>query len=54
MEWTVVLSGPARTSLDRIPARDQKRIVEAVLGMQQNPFHGDVRRLHGCPAFADA
>jgi hypothetical protein len=29
------------------PGARPKRIVEAVLGMQQNPFHGDVRRLHG-------
>ena len=51
MEWTVVLAGPARKSLDRIPERDRKRILAALTEMQQNPFGGDVRRLHGLSRF---
>jgi mRNA-degrading endonuclease RelE of RelBE toxin-antitoxin system len=51
MEWTVVLTGPARKSLDRIPGRDRKRIVAALAEMQQNPFGGDVRRLQGLLGF---
>ena len=51
MEWTVVLTGPAKKSLDRIPARDRKRVVAALLVMQQNPFQGDVRRLKAMSGF---
>lgn len=51
MEWTVVLAGPARKSLDRIPAKDRKRILSALSEMQQNPFQGDIRKLQGLPGF---
>ena len=51
MEWTVVLTGPARKSLDRIQKSDRKRIIAALGEMQQNPFSGDVRRLQGLPGF---
>jgi hypothetical protein len=51
MEWTVVLAGPARKALKRIPAADRTRIL-AVLGeMQQDPFHGDIRKLQGLAGF---
>ena len=51
MEWTVVLAGPARKSLDKIPAGDRKRILAALGEMQQNPFQGDIRKLQGLPGF---
>jgi mRNA-degrading endonuclease RelE of RelBE toxin-antitoxin system len=51
MEWTVVLAGPARKSLDRIPKADRKRILTALDQMQQDPFTGDVRKLQGLPGF---
>ncbi len=51
MEWIVVLAGPARKSLDRIPARDRKRVVTALAEMQRNPFEGDIRKLQGLPGF---
>jgi mRNA-degrading endonuclease RelE of RelBE toxin-antitoxin system len=51
MEWTVVLAGPARKSLKRIPASDKTRILAALAEMQQNPFQGDVRKLQGLPGF---
>jgi hypothetical protein len=38
MEWTVVLAGPARKSLKRIPAGDKTRILAALAEMQQDPF----------------
>jgi mRNA-degrading endonuclease RelE of RelBE toxin-antitoxin system len=49
MEWTVVLAGPARKSLKRIPAGDKTRILAALAEMQQNPFQGDIRKLQGLP-----
>ncbi len=51
MEWTVVLTGPARKSLDRVPERDQRRVLAALREMQQNPFGGDIRRLQGLSGF---
>jgi mRNA-degrading endonuclease RelE of RelBE toxin-antitoxin system len=51
MEWTVVLAGPARKSLKRIPAGDRKRIESALGEMQQNPFQGDIRKLQRLPGF---
>jgi mRNA-degrading endonuclease RelE of RelBE toxin-antitoxin system len=51
MEWTVVLAGPARKSLKRIPAGDKTRILTAQAEMQQNPFQGNVRKLQGLSGF---
>jgi mRNA interferase RelE/StbE len=51
MEWTVVLTGPARKSLRKIPASDHKRIITALDGMRINPFGGDVRKLQGLAGF---
>jgi mRNA interferase RelE/StbE len=51
MEWTVVLAGPARKSLKRIPANDKTRVLAALAEMQQDPFQGDIRKLQGLPGF---
>jgi mRNA-degrading endonuclease RelE of RelBE toxin-antitoxin system len=51
MEWTVVLAGPARKSLRRVPAGDKTRILAVLAEMQQNPFQGDIRKLQGLPGF---
>jgi mRNA-degrading endonuclease RelE of RelBE toxin-antitoxin system len=51
MARTVVLAGPARKSLKRIPADDKTRILSALADMQQDPFQGDIRRLQGLPGF---
>jgi mRNA-degrading endonuclease RelE of RelBE toxin-antitoxin system len=51
MEWTVVLAGPARKSLKRIPAADKARILAALTEMEQAPFQGDIRKLQGLPGF---
>lgn len=51
MEWTVVLAGPARKSLRRIPAGDKARITTVLAEMQQDPFQGDIRKLQGLPGF---
>jgi len=41
MAWTVLLAGPAKKSLDRVPKADRARILAALAEMEQNPFHGD-------------
>jgi mRNA interferase RelE/StbE len=51
MEWTVVLTGPARKALKRLPSADRTRIVAALDEMQQNPFQGDIRKLQGLSGF---
>jgi len=51
MDWTVVLAGPARKSLKRIPADDKARIMAALATMQEDPFQGDIRKLQGLPGF---
>ena len=51
MEWTVVLAGPARKALKRVPTGDRTRILAALGEMQQNPFEGDIRKLQGLPGF---
>jgi mRNA-degrading endonuclease RelE of RelBE toxin-antitoxin system len=51
MEWTVVLAGPAKKSLRRIPAGDKTHILAALAEMQENPFQGDIRKLQGLPGF---
>jgi len=49
MAWTVLLAGPARKSLSRVPAADHKRLLAALDEMQHDPFRGDVRKLQGLP-----
>lgn len=51
MEWTVVLAGPAKKALKRVPAGDRPRILAALEEMRENPFHGDIRKLQGLPGF---
>jgi len=51
VEWTVVLAGPARKSLKRIPVTDKTRILAALAEMQENPFQGDIKKLQGLPGF---
>jgi mRNA interferase RelE/StbE len=51
MEWTVVLAGPARKALKRVPQGDRARIEAALAGMECDPFHGDIRKLQGLPGF---
>ena len=45
--WTVVLAGPARKALKRIPAHDRERIHEALAEMAEDPFRGDIKYLKG-------
>ncbi len=45
--WTVVLAGPARKALKRIPAQDRERIHAALAGIAADPFQGDIKYLKG-------
>ncbi|MGO9274438.1 MAG: type II toxin-antitoxin system RelE family toxin [Terriglobia bacterium] len=46
-KWLVVLAGPARRSLKRIPPHDQTRIRAAIDEMETDPFQGDIKYLRG-------
>ena len=45
--WTVILAGPARKALKRIPAPDRDRIHAALAERGADPFRGDVKYLEG-------
>jgi len=45
--WLVVLTGPAQKSLKRVSARDFARLDAAIEELKDNPFQGDIRKLHG-------
>ena len=47
MTWNVVLSNRAERALVRVPARDRRRITQALLSMEQDPLSGDVIPLKG-------
>lgn len=45
--WEIVLAGPARKSLERVPLPDRDRIEAALREMAENPFQGDLKLLKG-------
>ena len=45
MKWELLLTGPARKALKRIPAADRRRVLAALDAMEQDPFSGDIVRL---------
>jgi mRNA-degrading endonuclease RelE of RelBE toxin-antitoxin system len=45
--WEIVLAGPARKSLEKVPSPDRERIEIALKGMAVDPFQGDVKLLQG-------
>jgi mRNA-degrading endonuclease RelE of RelBE toxin-antitoxin system len=45
--WEIVLAGPARKSLERVPSPDRERIEAALRQMTANPFQGDLKLLKG-------
>ncbi|OGG47561.1 hypothetical protein A3D66_00040 [Candidatus Kaiserbacteria bacterium RIFCSPHIGHO2_02_FULL_50_9] len=50
MVWIVQLARSAKRTLDRAPARDRARLIEALAAMADNPFGGDIGRLKNQPA----
>ena len=49
MKWELLLAGPARKALERMPAADRRRVLAALDAMEQNPFSGDIVRLKAQP-----
>lgn len=45
--WEIVLTKPARKSLERVPASDLERLEAALKEMAANPFQGDLKLLKG-------
>jgi mRNA-degrading endonuclease RelE of RelBE toxin-antitoxin system len=45
MNWTLVVTNPARKDLEKLPDRDRKRILRALDALQADPFSGDIKRL---------
>ena len=50
MNWELLLAGPARKALKRIPASDRGRILAALDEMEEDPFQGDIVRLKAQPS----
>jgi mRNA-degrading endonuclease RelE of RelBE toxin-antitoxin system len=53
MNWNLLVTGPAQKQLRRIPERDRGRVEAALLEMQDEPFSGDLVRLHAQPVPGD-
>jgi mRNA interferase RelE/StbE len=47
MAWNLHITGPAQKEFQKLPARDQARVKDALLTMQRDPFSGDIKRLKG-------
>jgi len=47
MAWNLQITGPAQKEFQKLPAKDQARVKDALLAMQQDPFSGDIKRLKG-------
>lgn len=45
MNWTLIVTKPARRSLARLPDHDQERILRALDALQADPFSGDIKRV---------
>ena len=49
MTWELLLAGPARRALERIPGADRRRFLAALDAMELHPFSGDIVRLKAQP-----
>ena len=49
MPWTLHVARSAEKELEGLPERDRARILKTLRDMRQDPFAGDVARLHGLP-----
>ena len=47
MPWTLHVARSAEKELEGIPQRDRGRILKALSDIREDPFAGDVARLHG-------
>jgi mRNA-degrading endonuclease RelE of RelBE toxin-antitoxin system len=45
MNWTLLVTKPARKALEKLPNSDQLRIEHALDELENNPFSGDIKHL---------
>ncbi|SPF56603.1 conserved hypothetical protein [Candidatus Sulfopaludibacter sp. SbA4] len=45
MNWTLLVTKPARKALAKLPDKDQRHIQQALNAMEADPFNGDIKRL---------
>ncbi|MEW6264807.1 MAG: type II toxin-antitoxin system RelE/ParE family toxin [Thermodesulfobacteriota bacterium] len=45
--WTVVIQGPEKKYLSKLPRPEQERIFEALTRLEEDPFVLDLKRLKG-------
>ncbi len=45
MNWTLLVTKPARKALEKLPSREQIRIERVLALMEHDPFRGDIKRL---------
>ena len=45
MNWTLLVTKPARKALAKLPDKDQRHIQQALNAMETDPFSGDIKRL---------
>jgi mRNA-degrading endonuclease RelE of RelBE toxin-antitoxin system len=49
MNWNLLVTGPARKQLQKLPAGDRGRVRQVLLAMQDDAFGGDLKRLTAQP-----
>jgi mRNA-degrading endonuclease RelE of RelBE toxin-antitoxin system len=45
VNWTLLVTKPARKELEKLPDKDQRRIQQALDQLEDNPFSGDIKCL---------
>jgi mRNA-degrading endonuclease RelE of RelBE toxin-antitoxin system len=45
MNWTLLVTKPARRALEKLPSQEQARIERVLALMEHDPFQGDIKRL---------
>jgi mRNA-degrading endonuclease RelE of RelBE toxin-antitoxin system len=45
MNWTLLVTKPARKAIEKLPNRDQLRIERALDELENDPYSGDIKRL---------
>lgn len=45
MNWTLLVTRPARKALEKLPNKDQLRIEQALDELEKDPYSGDIKRL---------
>jgi mRNA interferase RelE/StbE len=51
-EWQVVILRPARRYLEKLPRKEQERILNALQKLQENPWQVPVKPLKGRPEWS--